>query len=189
MGEEQPARKALRHYWRVRIVAACTVSAITVRQFLDRAGVPEQAARGVRHHFRKLQLAGFLGPQEGMARGLRQYIYAALRQGLITDAEFAQMPIADRREVSKAYFDDLDARIKEAVEADTVDGRENSHLTWAPLGLDQRGFNDVMETLHMALARVLEIGAESRARRRSSREPVIPATVALMGFESPPEKG
>jgi predicted ArsR family transcriptional regulator len=176
-------REVLRHPLRIRIVAACTEGQVTPKEIADRE---HMSLRAVNYHFRELEKAGYLRcVRKEQVRGAWQGFYVANRQAVLTDDEFARMAAKHQREVTKAVLDDLFARCHESLEAGTLDARADSHLTWIPFMLDERGWKDLMSELTRMLERSNQIQAEARSRIRKSGERAIPTTLALAGFESP----
>lgn len=187
VGDEKSPGEVLRHPMRVRILAACTERETTIREFAEGAKVRESKAS---YHFRILLREGYIKVvRKEPVRGFHRHVYAATRLGLITDREFAKLAAEEQHRVSSAVIKSFHGRCLMALQADTFDSRDDSHFTWAPRILDAKGWKDQMEDLLRSYERSNEIEAESRARlRKNSKGVGIPTTVALAGFESPPEK-
>lgn len=176
-------RKAPAVSLRVRILAACNQREVTPKEIARQEGLPLAT---VGYYFRALEKEGYLHvSRKEKARGFMRHYYVADRQKVTTDKEFAQMTPEQRHEVSEALLRDFLAHCREALREGTLDARSDSHLSWSPLLLDQRGWNDLQSALDRMLDRGHEIQAESRDRLRKSGEEPIPTTFALGGFESP----
>lgn len=185
-GEQKSPGEVLRHPLRVRILAACTERETPIRQFAEEAKVALSKAE---YHFHKLQKEGYIrvGRKEPV-RGVHRHLYVATRLGVITDAEFGSLRDEEQHRVSTAVVTSFHGRCWAALQAKTFDSRVDSHFTWVPRVLDEQGWKDQMEEMLRGFERSNEIEAESKARLRRSREEGIPTTVALVGFESPPDK-
>jgi hypothetical protein len=73
-----------------------------------------------------------------------------------------------------------------ALEAGTIDGREDTTLYWMPVLLDQQGWDKVTATMKETVDKVLEIQDESRARLTKSKSGgAISAIVGVASFETP----
>lgn len=179
----EPAGKALRHPLRVRILAACNEDEVTVEQFARRHKIPKKTAY---NHFRALEKAGFLNRQEVQVRGVRLHFYSAAQEPIITDPEFAEMSEKQRHEFSESVIRDFVARCWAALHAGTLDGRDDSHLTWLPLTLDEQGWKEATDLLTRVFEALYEIKVESQIRLRKSGETPIPTIFGLAGFEVPP---
>jgi DNA-binding transcriptional ArsR family regulator len=178
--------EVLRHPLRVRILAACTLRETSVREFADRE---KASISKVRYHVRILEAAGYLRvSRQQRARGFRRNLYVAIRNGLITDAEFAEMTFEERRLMSVASVRDFYGQCLTALDEGTFDRRLDSHFTWCLRTFDERGWKDLTDHLAGSFDRSSEIEAESLARLRKSGGMPVFTTVGLAGFESPPEK-
>jgi hypothetical protein len=152
--------------------------------FAKAIGLGLRAARNLNYYFAGLERDGYLHRVGGVrVRGAVQHFYRAKRRALISDAEFAQMSMPDRQITSNAVIEDAHTCAIEAVEAGTMDKRENSVLLWEPYRLDQQGFDETMEVLNRTYERAKEICAESNVRLKKSGKEGIPTVIALAGFE------
>lgn len=176
-------RKARAISLRVRIVAACNEREVTPKEIADREGLPVDT---VAYHFRALEKEGYLRvSRKEPARGLKRHYYVAARRKVITDEEFAEMTKEERRAASEATLRDLLTHCGEALKTGALDAREDSHLSWLPLSLDEQGWEELQIHLDWLLERSLQIHEGSLARLRESGGEPIPTTFAIAGFESP----
>jgi hypothetical protein len=102
------------------------------------------------------------------------------------DEEFARLPPERRRALSRVAFRGLAARVDSAMVGDTFDARTDRHISWVSLGVDERGWSELMRAMIRWLEEAEGIKAEAGARLRESGEEAIPATLGMVGFESPP---
>jgi hypothetical protein len=70
--------------------------------------------------------------------------------------------------------------------AHTFDSRTDRHLSWTAMEVDERGWSELMTTLAGTFGDVVKIRHETVGRVSGSRKRLIPVTVGLLGFESPP---
>src|SRR5262249_542312 len=84
-------------------------------------------------------------------------------------------------------FETFAQQVKDAITANTMDAREDSHFTWTPLRLDQQGWETVIAWLDAIFYFLAEEQEDANARMAKSGEEPIPMTVGLAGFESPKE--
>lgn len=176
-------RKAPSASLRVRILAACNQREVTPKEIARQEGLPLAT---VGYYFRSLERDGYLHvSRKEKARGFMRHYYVADRQKVFTDKEFAEMTPEQQHEVSEALLLDFLAHCRQALQEGTLDARSDSHLSWTPMLLDQRGWDDFQSHLDQTLERNLEIQAEARDRLRKSGEEPIPTTFALAGFEGP----
>lgn len=90
-----------------------------------------------------------------------------------------------RHGMDPAVATELHDRCKEAMQANTMDARDDSHLTWSPFILDRKGWDDMHQELRTCSERSKTIYVASSERLRMSGGEPIPTTMALIGFESP----
>lgn len=70
--------------------------------------------------------------------------------------------------------------------AHTFDSRPDRHLTWTAMEIDERGWTELMGTLASTFGSIEEIRHDARDRLSGSGDKVVPVTVGMLGFESPP---
>jgi hypothetical protein len=75
-----------------------------------------------------------------------------------------------------------------AVRAGTFAARDEHHVSWTPVVVDEEGWRDLSETLSDTLERVFTIQAESAERMVESGEKGMSAAVAMIGYEAYPQE-
>jgi DNA-binding transcriptional ArsR family regulator len=160
----------------------------------DRAASPielatelDKSLSHVAYHTRTLDECGCLqlvGTEQ--RRGATEHFYKAAPDSFIGSREWRQVPKAVRAGVTGASLQTFMDKAVAALEAGTIDDREDSTLTWMPLRLDDEGWGEVSEILREAAERVIAAEARSRTRLGSNgRHAAIAAVVALANFETP----
>jgi hypothetical protein len=184
----------LKHPLRVRILEVLNEGPRSPSQFVEEGLIPkehyntyQQALSLASYHFRELEKDGCLEVIQSIPRrGAVEHVYRGLSRVFFDDKEFEEMPRRDRRRLSRISLQGMVARADRAIREDTFDARANRHLTWMPMQLDERGWGEVIAALATAFAELAQIRHDARDRLAASGEEVIPATVAMLGFESPP---
>lgn len=184
----------LKHPLRVRILEVLNEGPRSPSQFVEEGLIPkehfdnyQQALSLASYHFRQLQKDGCLEVIESIPRrGALEHVYRGLARVYFNDAEFEEMPHPTRSRLSRLSLQGLIARADRAIREDTFDARTDRHLTWVPMQLDERGWREMIATLAAAFAELTQIRHDARDRLAASGEEVIPATIAMLGFESPP---
>jgi DNA-binding transcriptional ArsR family regulator len=141
----------------------------------------------VAYHTRALDRCGCLElVQTAQRRGATEHFYKARPRVFIGDQTWRSVPASIRGGVSAASLQTFMDKAVAALEAGTMDEREDTTLSWMPLHLDDRGWEEVTQILRGATDRVVEAQEESNRRARSSRqdERSISAVVALALFET-----
>lgn len=189
----KPAAAAISHPLRVRILVVLNERDMSPSQFVE-----EDLAKGyfagnrnlsqISYHFRELALAGCLEVVDLIpVRGAMEHVYRSSARALHSDEEWAALPQHQRRPITVATWQTLMARVESAILSDTFDRRNDRHLTWLPLKVDEQGWEELREVQAEAFARSEQIREESAERLEEADEPIsIYATAAQLAFESPP---
>jgi DNA-binding transcriptional ArsR family regulator len=185
---------ALKHPIRVRILEVLNEGPRSPSQFVEEGLIPkehyssyQQALSLASYHFRELQKDGCLEVVESIPRrGAVEHVYRGLARVYFDDEEFEQMPRQTRRKLSRVSLQGMIARVDRAIREDTFDARSDRHLTWMSMQLDERGWEEVIDTLATTFHELAQIHHDARDRISASGEEVVPATVGILGFESPP---
>ncbi|MDQ3724580.1 MAG: hypothetical protein M3335_01605 [Actinomycetota bacterium] len=184
----------LRHPLRVRILEVLNEGPRSPSQFVEDGLVPKeqfenyhQALSLASYHFRELEKEGCLEVVESIPRrGALEHIYRGKAKIFFTDAEFEKLPPGKRRQLSRISMQGLVARADRAIREDTFDARTDRHLTWMAMHLDERGWDEVISVLAATFGELTQIRQDAGDRIAASGEKVIPVTVGMLGFESPP---
>lgn len=184
----------LRHPVRVRILEVLHDGPRSPSQFVAEGLLPQesyndydQALSLVSYHFRALEKEGCVEIIESIPRrGAVEHVYRGTADVYFNDAEFDELPQVTRRKLSRISIQSLVARADRAIREDTFDNRTDRHLTWMPMHLDQRGWEEAMAALAACFGELNQIKHDARDRLAGSGEPVIPTTVGMLGFETPP---
>jgi DNA-binding transcriptional ArsR family regulator len=139
------------------------------------------------YHFRELEKAGLIEVIESIPRrGAVEHVYSGRSRVFYTSEEFDRLPLRERTMLSRTSFQGLMARTDSAISSGTFDKRTNRQLTWRAMHLDEQGWQEMTDHLDEAFAEAEAIREAAAERIRQSDGEVIPATVAFLGYESPP---
>jgi hypothetical protein len=171
---------ALKHPLRVRILEILNDGPRSPSQFVEEGLVPKemfqsyaQALSLAAYHFRELEKEGCLEIVDSIPRrGAIEHVYKGQANVYFTDAEFDALTPEQRSEFSRISSQGLVARMDSAMRTKTFDARTDRHLTWTALAAC---FGEVEQIRH-----------DAKDRLAGSGEKAIPATVGILGFESPP---
>jgi DNA-binding transcriptional ArsR family regulator len=187
MAAGQKLLKALSHPTRVRILGVLSHRDVSPAEFARESG---EVVTNVAYHFRELAKYGFAEVVETRpVRGSMEHIYCGTRRAQFGDDDWCQMPKQLQQVITGTVFHDMVGRMAEAIEAGTFDARDDSHMTWSPLVVDEEGWTDLMSILDTAFEQIAEVAAQAGERLAGRGGKRIPATVALAGFESPKSRG
>ncbi|HEX7278878.1 MAG TPA: hypothetical protein VF255_04550 [Solirubrobacterales bacterium] len=110
-----------------------------------------------------------------------------LFQSTVALAGFVSPP-GNHPEQGPELFFDFFRRSYAAFMSGWLDARDDSHLTWVPLELDDQGWEEFAAALRELRVRAAEIQAEAKERLRHGSGTPIPTSFAFAGFQSPPKK-
>ncbi|HEX5984541.1 MAG TPA: hypothetical protein VFY69_10075 [Solirubrobacterales bacterium] len=189
---DQRLVKALAHPVRIQILEILSERVASPNMIATEL---ETGLSHVAYHTRALDRCGCLQlVQTAQRRGATEHFYKARPRAFIGDQTWRSVPQSIRGAVSAASLQTFMDKAIAALEAGTMDDREDTTFSWMPLHLDEQGWREVTEILRGATNRVVKAQEESnrRAQGRGSGERTIPAVVALALFETgaaPPPDG
>jgi hypothetical protein len=183
---ERSAAAILGYYLRVKILAACDQREATPQEFVDPTRGLTLA--NVNYHFSELAKWDFIYvTRKEQSGGSERSYYRSLRQGIVSDEEFAEMKPEKQKVLTGATVEAIAERAHDAARAGTIDKRPNSHVTWDAEWLDPGRFD-------LLMAKVMEVHEFfNQLKEEMQADPALYqesrfTTLALMSFESPPEE-
>jgi hypothetical protein len=155
----------------------------STRKFKDK----QEGLSYISYHFRELDKAGLIEVIESIPRrGAVEHVYSGRSRVFYTNEEFDRLPLKERQMLSRTSFQGLVARTDSAISTGTFDSRTNRQLTYRAMHLDEQGWQEMADHLDEAFAKAEAIREAAAERIRERNGEVIPATVAFLGYESPP---
>jgi hypothetical protein len=139
----------------------------------------------VAYHTRTLDRCGCLELVEtAQRRGATEHFYKARPQSFIGNQAWRQVPRAVRSGVTAAALRTFIDKAVTALEAGTLDNREDTTFSWMPLHLDEEGWEEVNSALREAASRILaaQEGSNRRAAESGQDGRRIAAVAALANF-------
>lgn len=189
---KNPPAAALRHPLRIRILEIVNERDISPSQFMLQRLAPDievsaKSLSAISYHFRELLKCGCLEIVERIPRrGATEHVYRGAVRAYFTDEEWDALSQRERCLVSRTVYQGLAARAESAMMAHTFDSRTDRHLSWIAMEVDERGWTELMGTLAGTYGNIEQIRHNARERLAASGETVVPVTVGMLGFESPP---
>ena len=117
-------------------------------------------------------------------RGTIEHFYAARPRSFIGHQDWRKAPLSVRGGVTSEALRTFVAKVGAALDADTIDGRDDTTLNWMPITVDERGWRETAEILDRARRELMEVASSSRERLGGADG--IPVVTALAAFEAPP---
>lgn len=121
-------------------------------------------------------------------RGAVEHFYRATARAFITADDWQRLPASVRPGISATLLQTVMDDAVLALRGGTFDARDDSHLSWTPLIVDEQGWENLAAALSETLDRVFEIQAESAGRLAEAGQKGFAATVTMMGYEASEKK-
>lgn len=176
--------KALSHPLRVQILDVLSERIASPNWLSDRL---EATLSHVAYHTRTLNQCGCLSLVDtAQKRGATEHFYKAAPGSYVSSRVWRRVPQAILGGVSGATLQSFMDRAVAALEAGTIDAREDTVLTWMPLLLDRRGWEEVVSIMEEATDRVLAAQQKSDQRVADADSPpeTISTIAGLASFEA-----
>jgi DNA-binding transcriptional ArsR family regulator len=181
---DQRLVRALAHPLRIRILEILTERVASPNRI---SGDLDAGLSHVAYHTRALEKCGCLELVDtAQRRGATEHFYKASPHSFIGDRIWRRVPRALLGGVSGATLQSFMDRAVAALEAGTIDGREDTTLSWMPVLLDEQGWDKVTATMEETVEKVLAVQTESRRRLARNRgRGAISAIIGVASFETP----
>jgi hypothetical protein len=181
---DQRLVKALAHPLRIKILEILTERVASPNRL---SGDLDAGLSHVAYHTRALAKCGCLELIDtAQRRGATEHFYKASPHSFIGDRIWRRVPRSLLGGVSGATLQSFMDRAVAALEAGTIDRREDTTLYWMPILLDEQGWDRVTAAMEETVDEVLAVQAESRKRLAESKgRGAISAIVGVASFETP----
>lgn len=189
--EKATVAEAVRHPIRVRILEVLNQRDMSPTEFVHQGYADfffgeRPSVSHVAYHFRELAQFGCLEAVAWRkARGAVGTTYRGVARDEFIGEDWTGLSDAEQRTISRAVAQGLIARIDGAMAAETFNSRDDRHLSWFAMELDERGWEEAGTLLADAFDSMWRIQRESEERLRESAETGVTATAGLLLFESP----
>ena len=180
---DQRLVRSLAHPLRIQILELLTDHVASPNVL---AGQLEAGLSDVAYHTRALDRYGALELVDtAQRRGATEHFYKATPDAFISDPTWRKVPRSMRGGVSAATLQTFLDKAIAALEAGTLDGRDDTVLRWMPLFLDQAGWKEVVSILEEATKLMLAAHLRSQDRLSDSGgEGAISTVVGMAAFET-----
>jgi DNA-binding transcriptional ArsR family regulator len=120
-------------------------------------------------------------------RGAVEHYYRATTRIFLDDEEWRRLPASVRPGMSASLLQNVVDDAGEALSSGTFDARDDRHLAWTKMIVDDEGWNELNEAMAETLERVLQIQSASAARLRDAGETGFQVSAVTMAYETPGE--
>jgi DNA-binding transcriptional ArsR family regulator len=180
---DQRLVKALSHPLRAQILSLLnerTASPVELSRLLG------ERLTNVSYHVRQLQRYGCIElVDERPVRGANEHFYCGITRSFLSDDNWRQLSPDVQTGISVAGMKMINDKARAALDAETFDRRQDRHLSCTSMVLDEEGWGAVIGLLSRTLEGLMEIQSQCAGRLAENGQPAIPATVSMLGFESP----
>jgi DNA-binding transcriptional ArsR family regulator len=140
------------------------------------------------HHVEVLEELGFLERVESKRRrGAKEHFFRAKATMLFDDRAWERVPVSIRSDLAGSYIWAIMQDVVRALRGGAFGANPATHTTWLPGIFDRLGWQECLALMNETLARAMEIQRRSGERIAVTGEAGIPATIAIVGFRTPPE--
>lgn len=187
---EAELAKALSHPLRRAIVETMERGPISPSEVRELH--PGVSLKAILRHFARLEELGCIEQVEKRwVDGSARNRFQLRSHSWYTGSLYAALPSSLRGRIDSVYASDYVERVAEAIAADTMESRQDAHLTWSGLRYDEQAWSELTIEIDDLFRYVISMYVKSEERHGSAREalrPVgalIPVTFSLAAFESP----
>jgi DNA-binding transcriptional ArsR family regulator len=183
---DQRIMKALSHPLRVRMLTLLNQRIASPSEIAEELDEP---LGNVSYHMRflaDLKMVKLVRTEP--RRGAVEHYYEALEPPLISDDDWAELPVALRRSLSDSTLGNIAGDLRGAAAEGGFD-RSNIHLSRTALTLDEEGWDELAGLLADVLERARDIQEQSNKRRKKADSAPIATALVLMQFEGAGSRG
>lgn len=180
---DQRLIKALAHPLRIQILEVLTEQVASPNLLANEL---ESQLSDVAYHTRALDRCGCLDLVDTVQRrGATEHFYKATPGAFVGDRTWRKVPRSIRGGVSVATLQTFLDKAVAALQAGTLDGRDDTVFRWMPLYLDQEGWEEVVKILEEATNLILSSHLRSQDRlTRNDGKGGISTVVGMASFET-----
>lgn len=179
---DQQLIRALGHPLRTRALAILNERVASPNEL---AKEMDEGLSQVSYHIKVLKECEFIElVSTEQRRGAVEHYYRGVRRPLLPDDAVAQLPQAIQTSIAGKILAEIVDDTTAALTDGSFDAREERHLSWTPVVVDEEGWQALAALLAETLEQVFDIETESSGRLVEAGEQGVSATVALAGFES-----
>jgi DNA-binding transcriptional ArsR family regulator len=118
-------------------------------------------------------------------RGAVEHYYRATSRAYLTDRDWHELPKSAREAMSADLFQMILDDVVASLEEEVFDEREDRHMSWTPMLVDEQGWKEINGVLDATLKQILKSQAASVKRLARSNEEGINMSVSMLGYEVP----
>jgi DNA-binding transcriptional ArsR family regulator len=181
---DQRLVRALGHPLRVKILEVVQLRRASPSELTDLLQAP---LGNVAYHVRVLEKCGCIEQvATARRRGAVEHYFRARPRSYIGHQDWRKVPKSLRDAVTGAALGTFFDKAADALEAGTIDAREDTTLNWMPMAVDAAGWAEVAAVFEAVTNRLEAIHELCRRRLESGDEEPTPLVVGMAAFEPAP---
>ena len=179
---DQRLVRAIAHPLRVEILMALHGRVLSPNRLAPEL---EEAVSLVSYHVLVLAEVGAIRlVKEVPRRGATEHFYTTQPRSMIGHQDWRRVPLAARPSVTNEAVRTFIDLIGEAIDADTINRREDTTLSWMPITVDHQGWEEAAGLLERTAELLMKI--HDRSSERLGDADGIPVVAGLAAFEAAP---
>lgn len=120
-------------------------------------------------------------------RGAVEHYYRATTRIFLDDEEWRRLPASVRPGMSASLLQNVVDDAGTALSSGSFDARDDRHLAWTKMILDEEGWGELNDVMAETLKRVLEIQSSAAARLSGAGDAGFQVSAVTMAYETPGE--
>jgi DNA-binding transcriptional ArsR family regulator len=179
--------EALAHPVREHILAVLNERIASAREIGEEIGADVSSFY---HHVEELEKLGFIERvKTKRRRGAREHFFQAKQTVFLDDDAWRQIPNTVKGDQAVCNVQLLIDDVVAAVKGETLNSRDDRHVSWIPGFLDEQGWSEAVELMKAAMEQLSSIREAAALRLVETGERGMPATLAMLAFETPSSAG
>ena len=118
-------------------------------------------------------------------RGAVEHYYRATSRAFLTDRDWHELPKTVREGMSADLFQMILDDVVASLEGEVFDNREDRHMSWTPMVVDEQGWDEITAILAGTLKQVLKAQASAVKRLARSKDDGVNMSVSILSYEVP----
>jgi len=182
-GVNQDLVKSLAHELRAEILAILNERMASPNELAKELG---EGLSQVSYHVKVLKDYGVIRlVKTEPRRGAVEHYYRATSRAFLTDRDWHELPESVRVGMSADLFQAIIDDVVASMEGEKFDDREDRHLSWTPLMLDEEAWLSLQKLLADTLKQAMKLNTEATKRLAKSKETGISASISMIAYEVP----
>ena len=174
--------RALAHPLRVEILEVLNEREASPNELME---VLDYPLGNIAYHSRVLEKCGCIElVRTARRRGAVEHYFRAKPRSYIGHQDWRKVPRSVRSEVSGASLEAFVDQAVAALEAGTIDDREDTTLSWVTIAVDEEGWTAAGKVLAEAMERLQAVHDQSRERVQTGGGEAKPMVTGVAGFEA-----